>query len=374
MRSSSDRLGPPHREPTRTFNNRRSPVGIRTAPGRCGIALLMAASDPELMRAAVVRSYGPVEAISIERIPTPVPGPGEVLVRVKVAGVGPWDALIRSGKSVVPHAPPITLGSDLSGTVESVGGGVTDLRPGDPVFGVTNPSFEGAYAEAAVAQASMLARRPTSISDLQGAAVPVIGVTAMQMLFERARLACGQRVLILGGAGNVGACAVQLARDAGARVTALVRANDVGVVRELGAEDAIPSLGAPPPGGAFEVVIDTVGGDSARSSVRWLAVRQRGVRSGPRLARSIRRPDGVPAGRGDAPEAGVDRRTDPPRKAGGEARRGAPTLRCREGAPDARGTAPTRAGKDPPSDLELNAESTTPALRSAPGVATRSRR
>lgn len=230
----------------------------------------MPASDPEFILAAVVRNYGPVEAISVERIPTPVPGPGEVLVRVKAAGVGPWDALIRSGKSVVPHLPPITLGSDLSGTVESVGGGVTDLRPGDPIFGVTNPSFEGAYAEAAIAQASMIARKPTSISDLQAAAVPVIGVTAMQMLFERAHVARGHRVLILGGAGNVGACAVQLARDAGARVTALVRANDVAVVRELGAEETMTSLGTPPPGGGFDVVIDTVGGDSARSSVRWL--------------------------------------------------------------------------------------------------------
>jgi NADPH:quinone reductase-like Zn-dependent oxidoreductase len=147
---------------------------------------------------------------------------------------------------------------------------VTDLRPGDPVFGVTNPSFEGAYAEAASAQASMLARKPASISDLQAASVPVIAVTAMQMLLERARAAPGQRVLILGGAGNVGAYAVQLARDAGARVTALVRAADVAVVRQLGAEETMTSLDSPPPGGAFDVVIDTVGGDPARSSVRWL--------------------------------------------------------------------------------------------------------
>src|SRR5262249_7118026 len=120
---------------------------------------MMAASDPELIRAAVVRSFGPPEVITLERIPRPVPGPGEVLVRVKAASVGPWDALIRSGRSVVPHSFPITLGSDLCGVVQEVGGGVTGLQPGDPVFGVTNPSFEGAYAEAAVARASMLARK-----------------------------------------------------------------------------------------------------------------------------------------------------------------------------------------------------------------------
>src|SRR5436309_14107258 len=111
------------------------------------------------MKAARIHSFGGPEVIVVEDVPRPVPGAGELLVRVAAAGVGPWDALIREGKSKVSPPPPLTLGSDLSGVVEAVGPGVTEYRPGDEVYGVTNPQFCGANADYAVSHAEMMARK-----------------------------------------------------------------------------------------------------------------------------------------------------------------------------------------------------------------------
>src|SRR5438045_5501653 len=118
------------------------------------------------MRAARILRFGSPEVIVVEDIPHPGPAVGEVLVRVAAAGVGPWDALIREGKSKVSPRPPLTLGSDLSGVVEAVGRGVTHFTPGDEVYGVTNPQFVGAHAEYAVAAADMIAPKPQRLSHL----------------------------------------------------------------------------------------------------------------------------------------------------------------------------------------------------------------
>ena len=115
---------------------------------------------PRMMIACRVSAFGPPSAIAFEQIPVPTPGEGEVLVRVHAAGVGPWDGWIRSGKSALPQPLPLTLGSDLAGIVELVSPGVDNFQPGDPVFGVTNPHFTGAYAEYAIAAAAMIARKP----------------------------------------------------------------------------------------------------------------------------------------------------------------------------------------------------------------------
>ena len=161
------------------------------------------------MKAGTIHHFGPPNAIVIDEIPCPTPEEGELVVRVAAAGVGPWDALIREGKSVV-HLPfPIILGSDLAGTVDSVGAGVIQFKPGDGVFGVTNKQFCSAYAEHAVASAQMVSAKPGSLSFIEAASVRVVAVTAYQMLFDYAQLKAGQAVLIHGAAGNVGAYAVQ---------------------------------------------------------------------------------------------------------------------------------------------------------------------
>ena len=152
------------------------------------------------MKAGRIHSFGPPNVIVIDEMPCPAPQAGELIVRAAAAGVGPWDALIREGKSAVRLSLPIILGSDLAGVVDSVGTGVTQFKPGDEVFGVTNRQFCGAYAEYAVASAQMVAARPRSLGFVEAASVPVVAVTAHQMLFDYAQMKAGQSVLIHGAA------------------------------------------------------------------------------------------------------------------------------------------------------------------------------
>src|SRR3954452_6604274 len=116
------------------------------------------------MRAARIERFGGPEVVEIEDVPVPEPGAGEVLVRVAAAGVAPWDAIIRDGRSKVSPPPPLTLGSDLAGTVERVGDGVTGIQPGDAVYGVTNAQFVGAHAEYAACKAGMIAPQPARLN------------------------------------------------------------------------------------------------------------------------------------------------------------------------------------------------------------------
>jgi len=216
------------------------------------------------MKAVRVHKFGPPEVIALEDVPKPEPRNGEVVVQVKAAGIGPWDALIRSGKSALPQPLPLVLGSDLSGVIDSIGPGVEPFKVGDEVFGVTNERFTGAYAEYALAKAAMIAPKPKSLNHTHAASVPVVAVTAWQMVFDFAQLSSGQSVLIHGGAGNVGGYAVQFAKLAGALVIATTSAKDVSYVRSLGGVGVIDYRAT-----RFEervketdAVIDTVGGDT----------------------------------------------------------------------------------------------------------------
>ncbi len=204
-------------------------------------------------KASRIHRFGGPDAITFEDMIPAEPGNGEVLVRVRAAGVGPWDAWVRAGRSVLPQPLPLTLGSDISGIVEKVGPGVTGFGPGDAVFGVTNPSFTGGYADYAIASAAMLAKKPNMLSHVDAASVPVVAVTAWQALFEQARLSIGQSVLIHGAAGNVGAFAVQLAHQAGVRVHATASGRDLDYVRGLGADTALDGHTA-----RFEEIVPTV--------------------------------------------------------------------------------------------------------------------
>ena len=186
------------------------------------------------MKAVRIHRFGAPEVIVIEDVPKPVPNDGEVVVKIEAAGVGPWDALIRRGKSALPQALPLTLGSDFSGVIDSVGPGVERFQVGDEVFGVTAESFTGACAEYARAKSSMIAPKPRTLNYGHAASVPVVSVAAWQMVFEFAELSAGQSVLIHGGAGNVGAYAVQFAKQAGAMVMTTAAAGDASYIRSLG--------------------------------------------------------------------------------------------------------------------------------------------
>ncbi|HEY7402311.1 MAG TPA: NADP-dependent oxidoreductase [Candidatus Angelobacter sp.] len=224
------------------------------------------------MKAARILQFGPPSVIVTDDLERPKPGAGQLLVHVKAAGVGPWDALIREGKSAVSPAPPLILGSDLSGIVAEIGPGVSDFKVGDEVYGSTNEGFVGAYAEYALASAAMMAPKPRRLNFLEAASAPVVAVTAWQMLFDYAHAQAGQTVLIHGAAGNVGAYAVQLARNAGLNVIATASANDLKYVQSLGANLVLDYHLARFEDSAHEVdiVIDTVGGTTRDRSFRVL--------------------------------------------------------------------------------------------------------
>ncbi len=224
------------------------------------------------MKAARIHRFGPPEVIQLDDIPRPTPDSDQVLVRVAAAGVGPWDALIREKKSVVNIPLPLTLGSDISGVIELAGSDVHHLRPGDEVYGATNPQFIGGYAEYALASAGMIARKPHSLTFNESASVPVVAVTAGQMLFDYAKAQAGQSVLIHGAAGNVGAYAVQLARHAGLRVFATASSDDTSFVQSLGAETVVDYKAkrfedvVPP----MDIVLDLVGGETRSRSFQLI--------------------------------------------------------------------------------------------------------
>lgn len=239
-----------------------------------------------LMMAWRVHEFGPPSVMTFERVPRPAPAAGEVLVKVQAVGVGPWDGWIRAGKSALPQPLPLTLGSDLSGEIIDVGLGVSDLSVGDQVYGVTNPQFTGAYAEYALASATMISKKPSSLTHIEAASVPVIAVTAWQALFDQGQLKAGQTVVIHGAAGNVGAYAVQLARRAGLRIIATAAKGDIPFLLDLGAdavidfhtqrfEELVPEADA---------VIDLVGGETQQRSFQVL-------RRGGKLISAVSNPD-----------------------------------------------------------------------------------
>jgi NADPH:quinone reductase-like Zn-dependent oxidoreductase len=238
------------------------------------------------MMAWRVHEFGLPQVMKFEPVPRPTPGPGEVLVKVEAVGVGPWDGWIRAGKSALPQPLPLTLGSDLSGEIVAMGPGVSERRVGDQVYGVTNPQFVGAYAEYALASAGMVSNKPTSLTHVEAASVPVIAVTAWQALFDHAQLKAGQTVVIHGAAGNVGSYAVQLARHAGVQTVATVSTGDISAVRDLGANTVIDYRTQ-----RFEkevkdadAVIDLVGGETQERSFQVL-------HRGGKLISAVSRPD-----------------------------------------------------------------------------------
>jgi NADPH:quinone reductase-like Zn-dependent oxidoreductase len=214
------------------------------------------------MRAARVHKPGPPDVIVVENIDVPEPREQEVLVRIYTAGVGPWDALVRTGKSGLPHTYPVTLGSEISGVVEMLGPNTNGFAVGAEVFGATNPLFINGYAEYAIATVRMIARRPASLSHLEAAALPVVGVTAWQMLFDHAHAHEGQTVVVHGSPGNVGSYAVQLARFRKLQVIGTIFGGDPGYVRALGADRVIDteSQNLTELSIRADIVIDTVGG------------------------------------------------------------------------------------------------------------------
>ena len=231
------------------------------------------------MKAIRLHGRGGPDHLVYEDAPQPRPGAEEVLVRVYATGVIAnelkWDETYQTNAGS-PRALPIP-GRDLSGVVEAVGHGVTEPAKGDEVYAMLDYCCDGAEAEFTIALPNELAPKPRTLDHVQAAAVPLTALTAWQALFEHARLAAGQTVLIHRAAGGVGVFAVQLARWAGAQVIATASKRNRDFLCELGANEIIDYTTT-----RFEEVVqgvdfvfDTVGGDTLHRS--WQVVKPGGV-------------------------------------------------------------------------------------------------
>ncbi|WP_055403782.1 MULTISPECIES: NADP-dependent oxidoreductase [unclassified Mycobacterium] len=217
------------------------------------------------MKAVQYHRYGGSEVLQYEEVERPVPGPGQVLVRVAATSFNPVDAGIRGGylSEVYAISFPHTPGVDVAGTIAELGEGVTGWKIGDAVVGMLPLDRPGAAAEYALAPAEVLTAAPDSVPLADSAALPTVGLTAWQALFEVAGLKAGQSVLVNGAGGAVGGYAVQLAKRAGAVVTATASTRSAARLRRYEADriiDYIDYTAAPlaVAGQPFDVVLNLV--------------------------------------------------------------------------------------------------------------------
>lgn len=249
-----------------TFHSRSG--GTRSA---CG--------DRAPVKAIHYTEYGSPDVLRLVDVPTPSPEDDEVLLQVRAAAANPLDWRLMRGS---PYGIRIMtglrkprdarLGVDVAGRVEAVGANVTELRPGDDVFG----SCKGAFAEYACASRRTVVRKPASVSFAQAAAAVVAGVTALQGLRDRGRLQPGQRVLINGAAGGVGTFAVQIGKWLGAEVTGVCSTRNVDMVRGLGAERVVDYTREDfVRSGPYDLILDMIGNRSLSEFRR--ALKRRGT-------------------------------------------------------------------------------------------------
>jgi NADPH:quinone reductase len=191
------------------------------------------------MRAAYVESTGPAESIKVGDLPTPEPGPGEVLVKVGAVAINPIDLYVRSGLVAMPLSFPYIIGSDVAGTVEKLGPGASRFKVGDRVWGSNQGLLgrQGAAAESAAVSEDWLYPTPANLSDAEAASMALVGITAYLGLFDCGRLKPGETAFVSGGGGGVGSMVVQMAKAVGARVaTTAGQPKSLELCRALGAD------------------------------------------------------------------------------------------------------------------------------------------
>ena len=221
------------------------------------------------MKALVQRTYGPLQNLRVADVEPPRPGPGDVLIRVRAAGVDPGIWHMMTGRPLMVRlmgvgfsAPKVPVaGWDASGIVESVGPQVTRFRPGDEVFGNCGARGTGSFAERACIPEDRCAPRPANLPLEDAAALAVSGCTALQAVRDVGHVAGGSSVLVLGAGGGVGHLAVQIAKSLGATVTAVCGTSKVDLVRSLGADDVVDYTRSAieAAGRTWDVVVDTAG-------------------------------------------------------------------------------------------------------------------
>ena len=223
------------------------------------------------MKVQLIRENGGPEVFEASEMDKPAPAPGEMLVKIAASSVNTADLMARDMGPVVNFipTPPAVLGMDFAGTIEAVGPDVTGFEIGDDVYGCAGgvAHHQGALAEYIAADTRLIAKKPASLSMTEAAALPLVSITAFEGLFDRSKLSEGQSVLIHGGAGGVGHIAIQIAKNAGAKVFATDSGADrLSAIEALGAtaidyaaegvEDYVARL---TDGHGFDLVFDTVG-------------------------------------------------------------------------------------------------------------------
>jgi NADPH:quinone reductase len=228
---------------------------------------------PSTMRAFAATEIGPIERCRIVELPLPEPGPGQARVRVIAAALNPADGKTIVGKTGMLHAKvfPLVMGYDLSGVVDAIGPGVTDLAVGAEVFGMLAYSKRtrlGSLAEYTVLPAAWLAKKPASISHDTATAVATVGLTALQGLRGPGRMKSGDTVLVTGASGGVGALVVGVARLLGGSADAITSAAGIDLAKNLGANTVVDRK-APAPfadlRGPYQIVYDAAAAYSMRT-------------------------------------------------------------------------------------------------------------
>lgn len=223
------------------------------------------------MRAYVIETFGQPEVFREMELEVPTFPAGHVLIRVKATSINPVDYKIRAGiLPALSPAFPVVLHGDVAGVIEAVGEGVTTLQIGDEVYACAGGirGMSGALAELMLADATLVARKPTSASFSEAAALPLVSITAWEGLIDRAQVQSGQRVLVYGGTGGVGHIAIQLAKWRGAKVFATISSPEKAqIAKQLGADEVIDYrhqsvedyVHQHTDGQGFDTVFDTVG-------------------------------------------------------------------------------------------------------------------
>ena len=236
------------------------------------------ATKPD-MRAVVVDGFGEPTVLKSRIMRRPDPGPGQIRIKVRASAINPLDVKMRSGevRHIYPAWFPDVLGYSVAGIVDALGRDVTSPAVGESVYGINNPIMRHGYAEYVVAPAENFYPKPSSMDFPAAAAAPSIFATAYGALFLRTNLQAGQKVLIHGGSGAIGSCAVQLAKQAGAFVIATASTKNVDRVRGLGADVVVDytTRRFEDFAGDVDVVLDTVGGETRDRS--WPLIREGGV-------------------------------------------------------------------------------------------------
>ena len=219
------------------------------------------------MKAVQFNEYGDASVLNVVDIEKPSAGSGQVLAGVKAVSLNPFDSKLRDGvmKDGIPLTLPITIGGDIAGVVSEIGDGVEGYAVGDKIYGQANAvaGNSGAFAEFAATKSDQIAKAPANLTLEQAAALPLVGVSALQAIRDHLDVQSGQKVFIHGGGGGIGSVAIQIAKHIGAYVATTATAEDIEYVQSLGADEVIDyaSEDYAEVLSSYDAAFDTVGDD-----------------------------------------------------------------------------------------------------------------